>query len=188
MKPTTPVDLNNSSMFFNRFKAMLQTCYPNSMKNLVSLPLLMGHLSMPCFQCHACFDQWQKEHKHFVCRIKAGTAKTIVKQNDVCDESIVFYDAVVLLGSSEINQTKEPVRLVGYEVDGVKYWVATSRFDLSAEQIAFIYKLRWDIEIFFYILETPLEGLPSDCPKQTWTYGPDPCRLDNIFAAGHLLP
>lgn len=101
------------------------------------------------YQCHACFDQWQKEQKHFVCRIKAGTAKTILKQNDLSAESIVFYDAVVLLGSSEINQTKEPVRLVGYEVDGVKYWVATSRFDLSAEQIAFIYKLRWDIEIFF---------------------------------------
>ena len=41
------------------------------------------------------------------------------------------------------------MRLVGYEVDGVKYWVATSRLDLSAEQVAVIYKLRWDIETFF---------------------------------------
>jgi hypothetical protein len=54
-----------------------------------------------------------------------------------------------LLGSQYINQTKEPVRVVGYEVDGVKYWVATSRFDLSAKQIAFIYKLRWNVEKFF---------------------------------------
>jgi len=38
---------------------------------------------------------------------------------------------------------------VGYKVKGTKYWVATSRFDLTAEQIALIYKLRWDIEIFF---------------------------------------
>ena len=29
-----------------------------------------------------------------------------------------------------------------------QYWVATDRFDLSAEQSAMIYKLRWDIEIF----------------------------------------
>jgi hypothetical protein len=28
-------------------------------------------------------------------------------------------------------------------------WVTTDRFDLSAEQIAMIFKLRWDIEIFF---------------------------------------
>jgi IS4 transposase len=38
--------------------------------------------------------------------------------------------------------------LVGYR--GVKdYWVATDRFDLTAEQIALIYKHRWDIEQFF---------------------------------------
>ena len=34
-------------------------------------------------------------------------------------------------------------------MDGVNYWIATDRFDLTAEQIAFIYKLRWDIESFF---------------------------------------
>ena len=38
---------------------------------------------------------------------------------------------------------------MGYTIDGAKYWVATSRYDLTAEQIAFIYKLRWDIEKFF---------------------------------------
>ena len=38
---------------------------------------------------------------------------------------------------------------MGYTVDGTKYWVATSRFDLTAGQIAHIYKLRWDIEKFF---------------------------------------
>ena len=47
------------------------------------------------------------------------------------------------------NQTKESVRLVGYRVNGVDYWIATDRRDLTSEQIAKIYKLRWDIEIFF---------------------------------------
>jgi len=101
------------------------------------------------YQCHECFDQWQKDGKHFACRIKANTTKKPLKANDVAPDSIVFYDAIVLLGTPNVNQTKEPVRLIGYEVEGVKYWVATSRLDLSAEQIAAIYKLRSDIETFF---------------------------------------
>ena len=61
----------------------------------------------------------------------------------------IFYDAVALLGIPGVNQTQKPVRVVGYTVENTKYWVATSRHELTAKQIAHIYKLRWDIEIFF---------------------------------------
>ncbi len=101
------------------------------------------------YQCHADFDRLQKENKSFVCRIKAGTHKTCLKSNPVDPDSIVFYDATVLLGTPGVNQTRKQLRLVGYRVDGIEYWVATDRFDLKAEQIAQIYKLRWDIEKFF---------------------------------------
>ena len=101
------------------------------------------------YQCHKCFDLWQQENKFFACRIKASTTKTCIKANEVDPDSIVFYDAVVLLGTPGINQTKKELRLVGYIIDGVKYWVATNRYDLSAEQIALVYKLRWSIENFF---------------------------------------
>jgi len=101
------------------------------------------------YQSHKRFDQWQCEGKRFMCRIKASTKKTIVKKNPIPSDSIVFFDAIVVLGTTEINQTKEPLRLVGYEVDRVKYWIATDRHDLTADQIAAAYKLRWDIENFF---------------------------------------
>jgi len=101
------------------------------------------------YQCHKCFDLWQQENKFFVCRIKASTKKTCIQANEVDPDSIVFYDAVVLLGTPGINQTEKELRLVGYIIDGVKYWVATNRYDLSAEQIALVYKLRWSIEKFF---------------------------------------
>ena len=83
-------------------------------------------------------------------RIKAKTSKTLIKEYDVNPDSIVFYDSEVLLGTVDNNnQTKKSVRLVGYRVDGVDYWVATDRRDLTAEQIAETYKLRWNIEKFF---------------------------------------
>jgi len=101
------------------------------------------------YQSHKTFDHLQVEGKHFVCRIKTSTEKTCIKNNPVKSGSIVFYDAIVLLGTAGINQTEKELRVVGYRVDGIEYWVATSRYDLSAEQIALIYKLRWDIEKFF---------------------------------------
>lgn len=101
------------------------------------------------YQHHQNFDDLQEEQKHFVCRIKGNTHKTCLKHYDVEPDSIIFYDAKVLLGQPGAKQTNKPVRLVGYIVDNVKYWVATDRFDLTAEEIALIYKLRWEIEIFF---------------------------------------
>lgn len=101
------------------------------------------------YQCHKNFDRWQREGKHFVCRIKANTNKVCIKTNKVETYSIVFYDAIVLLGTPGVNQTEKEIRLVGYTADGKKYWVATDRYDLRAEQIALVYKLRWDIEKFF---------------------------------------
>lgn len=102
------------------------------------------------YQEHAEFDSLQAEGKHFVIRIKANTTKTVVREYDVNADSIVFYDAEVLLGTTQNNnQTQKSIRLVGYRVDKVDYWVATDRRDLTAEQIADIYKLRWEIESFF---------------------------------------
>lgn len=70
------------------------------------------------YQCHKTFDQWQEEEQLFMCRIKA---KTVIEVHPVVSNSIVFYDAVVVLGTAGINQTKEPLRLVGYKVDTVMY-------------------------------------------------------------------
>ena len=102
------------------------------------------------YQEHAAFDSLQAEGKSFVIRIKANTTKTLIQKYDTNAEGIVFYDAEVLLGSAQNNnQTRKSVRLVGYRVDNVDYWVATDRRDLTGEQIADVYKLRWEIESFF---------------------------------------
>lgn len=102
------------------------------------------------YQEHLLFDSLQVEGKHFVIRIKTKTIKTVVRQNDIQPGGIVFYDAEVLLGGDQNHtRTQTPVRLVAYRVGGVDYWIATDRRDLTAEQVAEVYKLRWEIETFF---------------------------------------
>ncbi len=101
------------------------------------------------YQCHKDFDHWQTQAKKFVCRIKAKTKRLCLENNPVAPDSIVFYDAIVLLGTPKVNQTQKELRVVGYQVDNIRYWVATNRYDLSAEQVALVYKLRWEIENFF---------------------------------------
>jgi hypothetical protein len=101
------------------------------------------------YQCYRHFDLWQEQGLQFVCRIKAGTIKAGLETYAVPEAGPVFHDALMRLGSPRANQTQQPVRVVGYRVDGKAYWVATNRFDLPATDIALIYKLRWEIEKFF---------------------------------------
>jgi hypothetical protein len=139
-------DLNRSiprKIFFSNGKG--------AERPFVSMILSPGQTSVldRGYQAHDRFDQWQEEMKHFVCRVKASTRKKRLTENPINPDSNIFYDAVVLLGTPGVNQTKKPLRLVGFTVDRINYWIATDRYDLTAEQIAFIYKLRWNIEIFF---------------------------------------
>jgi hypothetical protein len=98
---------------------------------------------------HVHFDKWQANDKFFVCRIKENATTSVIRENVVNPDSIVFYDKVVLLGTKGINQTAKELRLVGYHVDGKDFWIATNRHDLTAEEVAQVYKLRWSIETFF---------------------------------------
>lgn len=100
------------------------------------------------YHCHKAFDDWQEQERFFICRIKANTTKTVILENPIPPDGPVFYDAIVKLGTPG-NQTQRDLRLVGYRVGNQTFWIATNRLDLSAEQIAMAYKLRWNIECFF---------------------------------------
>jgi len=101
------------------------------------------------YQSHPLFDEWQEGGRHFACRIKGNTQKEVQEEFPLPENSYIFSDAKVLLGTPGVNQTKKAVRLVGYIVDNKTYWIATDRFDLTAEQVAYVYMLRWEIEKFF---------------------------------------
>ncbi len=139
------------------------------------------------FQSHHDFDLLQEEDKHFVYRIKAKTARTVLQENAVEAGSHIFYDVVVLLGTPGRNQTASRSDVVGYQIAEVKYYVVTDRHYLTAEQIATVYKLRWTIESFFKWWKKHLKILSPDCQKQVWPPVSNVRRLDNLPADGNLL-
>lgn len=94
------------------------------------------------------FERWITEGKRFVVRVRdllklhpvAGTEREIPT-----DSPNVIRDVDVLT-----NKTTVPIRLVEFtDEKGGHYRVVTSRWDLSAAEIAHIYKNRWLIELFF---------------------------------------
>jgi hypothetical protein len=100
------------------------------------------------YQDHERFDEWIDEGKHFVARLKNNTKWDVIDRLPFNKNGKVFFFAKVSLGD-ENHKMRHPVYLVGFNVRKKKFWVSTDRADLTAEQIAFIYSLRWEIEKLF---------------------------------------
>ena len=100
------------------------------------------------YQDHSRFDEWIHSGKHFAARLKKNTKWERIQRLPFEKGGKVFFFGKVLLGDKN-HQMKNPVYLVGFRVRKKVYWVATDRADLTAEQIAFIYSLRWEIEKLF---------------------------------------
>jgi hypothetical protein len=100
------------------------------------------------YQDHQRFDAWQAEGKYFVCRIRQNTQKTVVRELPIPPNSNIIFFAQVYLGDQQ-HRTQNTFRLVGFKVGRKLFWVVTNRTDLTALEIAQIYRLRWEIEKFF---------------------------------------
>jgi hypothetical protein len=127
-------------------------------------------------------DTWISNKTRFVIRINNRHLTTILEDREVTLGSRIRRDAIVSLGG-KFRWMKEKVRLIEYEDGkGRFYRVATSRFDLSAEEVADIYRHRWQIELYFKWMKQHLRvvKLFSYKPQAVW---------NQLFMAliGHLL-
>jgi len=94
------------------------------------------------------FDAWIEAGQHFVVRLRKNAQREILEHRPIPKGTALFFFAKVRLGEGT-RRMAHPLFLVGFKVRGKVYWVATDRAELSAEQIAFIFSLRWEIETFF---------------------------------------
>ncbi len=101
------------------------------------------------------FDKWNNEDTYFVTRLKNNAKELFLEEFDLPEATPneILRDAKIALGYKNENGVGKQVelRLVSYyhtEKNKVYYFL-TNLFDLPAEQIALLYKKRWEIELLF---------------------------------------
>ncbi|WP_276358473.1 IS4 family transposase [Cohnella caldifontis] len=121
-------------------------------------------------------DQWLVQKCRFLIRVKERHQLRQVLEEYPTDPSDpnLLRDAIGYLGSPSSSVPMEhPVRIVEFhDEQGRLYRIATSRFDLSAREVADLYRQRWQIELFFKWMKQHLKfaKLYSYKPQAVWNH------------------
>lgn len=101
------------------------------------------------------FAKWTTQQVNFVCRLKSNAVyevqEVLFKQELLNGQSGVLLEEHIHLNYKEEKENKTLcLRKVTYrDEDGRMYDFITNNFDISREEVAYTYKLRWNIELLF---------------------------------------
>lgn len=102
------------------------------------------------------FDLMTDDGYFFVSRLRKNAVILVVEQFERPKDPLVSSDEMVLIGTTQ-NRTENFFRLIKvFDTKGNELHLITNRFDLSADEIAELYKSRWAIELFFKWLKQHL--------------------------------
>lgn len=103
------------------------------------------------------FSNFTEQSYRFITRLKLGRKIQIISENSVSGD-LIKKDYIVNLFSKKEKQIHMPLRLIVLQQPtGQEIWFLTNIQDLSASEIAEMYKRRWDIEVFFKFLKQHLQ-------------------------------
>lgn len=101
------------------------------------------------------FAQWTQQQVNFVCRLKNNAVYEVLEVlfeqtlNDK-DFGVMKEEHIHLKYKEKKNQKTLCLRKVTYKDEkGRVYQFITNNFEISNEEVAFLYKKRWDIELLF---------------------------------------
>lgn len=103
-------------------------------------------------------DLYTKEDKYFISRLKDNAVIEEIRELKVSysEETLldtgtkIIFDKIVKLGSQYTYKTKEEYRIIKIiDNKGKELTFVTNVQDLLSEEIAWLYKKRWEIELFF---------------------------------------
>jgi len=119
------------------------------------------------------YKTWVENSILFVARIQKRNKTKVIRERTVPEGSNIERDADVIVTFQENGQeVQAELRLVEFRDDkGREYRILTNVWDVSAEQIAEIYRHRWTIELFFKWIKQHLKlvKLYSVHPEAVWS-------------------
>ena len=102
------------------------------------------------------FDHMTDDGYFFVSRLRKNAVIRVIEPLEMPENSPVLSDEMILIGTTQ-NRAENVFRLIKVlDSKGNELHLITNRFDLSADEIAQIYKSRWAIELFFIWLKQHL--------------------------------
>ncbi len=111
-------------------------------------------------------DYYTKTNRFFISRLKKNALIDEIEDLDItrCDEKLlddnikIVHDKVVYLGKESTYKTTEKYRIIKVlDKDDNELVFVTNIFYLSTEEIAWLYKKRWEIELFFKWIKQKLK-------------------------------
>jgi hypothetical protein len=135
-------------------------------KNFLKSLELISHSMVVFDKAYNCYHQfalWTQNQVYFVSRLKTNSVYTVIEVNRVhyrkSGQEKVLRDEIIELvyhpedetGKKQTRITKKlRLRKVCYQDQRNRYYeFLTNNFEISAEEVAFLYKKRWGIEILF---------------------------------------
>ncbi|MFB7155241.1 IS4 family transposase [Lysinibacillus sp. NPDC056232] len=95
------------------------------------------------------FDRMTDDGFFFVSRLRKNAVIRVIESFEVPEQSAVLSDEMILIGTTQ-NRTENVFRRIEVlDPNGKELHLMTNRFDLSADEVAELYKSRWAIELFF---------------------------------------
>lgn len=95
------------------------------------------------------FDRMTDEGYFFVSRLRKNAVVRSLESFELPEDSVVMSDEMIVIGTSQ-NRSENVFRLLKVlDTKGNQLNLITNRFDLSADEIAELYRSRWSIELFF---------------------------------------